>query len=234
MKNTDNQRLVAVPYLRVSGQGQISGDGFDRQLDTCRKRAEIENYELREAVLEKGVSGTIDAGERPSLSALLEQLASDPECKTIIVERADRLARDLVVSELLLRECRELGIRIIEAESGRELTKDDADDPTSRLIRQILAAVAEFDKNSIVIKLRKARQRKKASGQGGKEGVKPYGSFNGEFDILRIIKELARDGKGPTAIAKTLNARGLPARKGAWSKQSVASILKRQKLTKDR
>jgi len=225
----NNPPKFAVPYLRVSGRGQVLGDGFDRQIETIQKRAEYDNWSLLPEVREEGVTGTKEAVDRPALSALLEKLSSSQDCKTIIVERADRLARDLIVGELLLKECRSLGIRVIEAESGRDMTADDSDDPTSKLIRQILGAVAEFDKSSIVLKLRKARQRKKARGEGGKEGVKPFGSLNGEFDTLRRILELHKVGHGATKIAEILNAEHRKPRHGArWIKQSVHGILKRK------
>lgn len=220
----------AVPYLRVSGRGQIEGDGFARQLETCQKRAAIDGLALLPAVREEGVSGTKDLADRPALSALLEKLSSEDGCKTVIVERADRLARDLIVSELLLRECRELGIRVLEAESGRELTSDDLDDPTSRLIRQILSAVAEFDKNSIVLKLRKARQRKKrlSGGTEGCEGRKPYGMKPGEAAGLERLRQLRSQGLGPQAIAEILTRENIPSRGGKpWRKSTVHRIIGR-------
>jgi len=51
-----------------------------------------------------------------------------------IVERADRLARDLIVGELILNQLRELGVKVIAADSGTELAAGD-DDPTRTLIR---------------------------------------------------------------------------------------------------
>lgn len=226
-----NSPAYAVPYLRVSSKGQILGDGFDRQLDTIQKRAEFENIFLKTVVREEGVSGTKDSGDRPALSSLLEALVQDPECSTILVERADRVARDLIVSELLLKECRELGITVIEAESGQDLTKDDPDDPTSRLIRQLLAAVAEFEKSSLVLKLRKARQRKKGRGTGGKEGQKPYGALEHEKDGLRRIQELIDDGYGPSVIAECLNLEQIVTRRGGkWTKQSVHTIVQRLRV----
>jgi DNA invertase Pin-like site-specific DNA recombinase len=227
----NNPPKFAVPYLRVSGRGQVLGDGFDRQIETIQKRAEYDNWSLLPEVREEGVTGTKEAVDRPALSALLEKLSSSQDCKTIIVERADRLARDLIVGELLLKECRSLGIRVIEAESGRDMTADDSDDPTSKLIRQILGAVAEFDKSSIVLKLRKARQRKKArtNGREGKEGVKPFGALDGEFDTLRRILELQKAGHGATKIARILNSENRKPRHGVrWIRQSVHGILKRK------
>jgi DNA invertase Pin-like site-specific DNA recombinase len=83
----------------------------------------------------------------------------------VLVERADRLARDLIVGELILNQFRELGVRVIAADAGTELTASD-EDPTRTLIRQVLGAVAEFEKTVTVSKLKAARVRKrKATGR---------------------------------------------------------------------
>ena len=52
----------------------------------------------------------------------------------------DRLARDLLVSEVLLAQFRDLGVRVVAADSGTDLTAAD-EDPTRVLIRQVLGAV---------------------------------------------------------------------------------------------
>jgi len=89
---------------------------------------------------------------------LLASLAANG-VRTVVVERADRFARDLVASELLLREFSRLGVKVIEAEGGNDLSAGDESNPTAKLVRQILGAVAEFDKTSIVLKLKAARTR---------------------------------------------------------------------------
>ena len=45
----------------------------------------------------------------------------------VLVERADRLARDLLVSEVLLAQFRDLGVRVVAADSRTDLTAADED-----------------------------------------------------------------------------------------------------------
>jgi len=80
------------------------------------------------------------------------------------------LARDLLVGEVILNQFRELGVRAIAADGGTELTAGD-DDPTRVLIRQVLGAVAQFEKAVIVSKLKAARVRKRRA-EGRCEGRK--------------------------------------------------------------
>jgi len=57
--------------------------------------------------------------------------------RLVLVERAGRLARDLLVSEVILGQFRDLGVRVVAAAGGTDLTAAD-EDPTRILIRQVL------------------------------------------------------------------------------------------------
>lgn len=148
----------ALSCLRVSGKGQINGDGFPRQRETIERYARAAGFELAGEYRDESVSGTKDLDDREGLSDLLARIRSNG-VRVVLVERADRLARDLIVGELILNQFRELGVRVIAADAGTELTASD-DDPTRTLIRQVLGAVAQFEKAVIVSKLKAVRVRK--------------------------------------------------------------------------
>jgi hypothetical protein len=76
--------------------------------------------------------------------------------RTIIVETANRFARDLIVQETGHRMLKAQGIEIIAADSPGAFVEDT---PTATLVRQVLGAVAQFDKAMTVAKLRLARDR---------------------------------------------------------------------------
>lgn len=220
----------ALAYLRVSGKGQIEGDGFDRQADTIARYAKAHGIEVIETYREEGVSGTRELDNRPALAAVLDRIQSNG-VRTVLVERADRLARDLMVSEVILGQFRDLGVAVIAADGAGELTVGD-DDPTRKLIRQVLGAVAEFDKSVTVLKLRAARARIRRT-KGRCEGRKPFGDRAGEAATIERIRQLHRKPKGAdrmsyAQIAATLNAEGRPTRTGgAWKPGTVFSLVKR-------
>ena len=147
------------------------------------------------------------------------------------MERADRLARDLMVSEVILGQFRELGVAVAAADSGTDLTAGD-DDPTRVLIRQVQGAVAQFEKSVVVAKLRAARFRKRRA-TGRCEGRKPFGEKPGEAEALALIRRLRRKPRGGErlsydAIAARLNAAGVPTRTGRpWAGATVHGILNR-------
>ena len=106
--------------------------------------------------------------------------------------------------------------------SVRSVSVAGDDDPTRTLIRQVLGAVAQFEKSVIVSKLRAARVRKRRE-TGRCEGRKPFGTRPGEAEILSLMKRLRRKPKGGErlsfdAIADRLNATGVPTRTGARSR----------------
>jgi DNA invertase Pin-like site-specific DNA recombinase len=124
-------------------------------------------------------------------------------------------------------------VRVIESESGIDLTADDPDNATATLVRQILSVVSQFEKTSIVAKLRKARARKRIE-TGRCEGVKPFGTLPGEDEAVARMKALRRKPIGKAKrmsyakIAAALNEEGIPSRSGRpWGPSSVQDILKR-------
>src|ERR1043165_133253 len=72
----------------------------------------------------------------------------------VLVENATRLARDLMISEIILGEFRKIGVKVISADGGIDLTLGD-DDPSGKLIRQMLGAVrngtnVNWSRNSVL------------------------------------------------------------------------------------
>jgi DNA invertase Pin-like site-specific DNA recombinase len=221
----------AIAYLRVSGLGQVDGDGLPRQAAAVGAYAKHAGLTIIETYQDRGVSGTKDLEDRPGLAALLDRVESNG-VRIVLVENASRLARDLIVSETILGQLRERGVKVFDAE-GIELTAAD-DDPTRRLIRQVLGAVAEFDRRVTVLKLRAARERVRRR-DGRCEGRKPFGATPAEEVVLDRILKLRRHGnpmKGAhlsfQKIAATLNAEGVATRTGKpWAPATVFGIVKR-------
>ena len=225
-------KTKAYNYLRVSGKGQIAGDGFPRQRESINNYCLHNDIEIEREFVEKGVSGTKDAFDRIALTELFVALKANG-VKLVLVERADRLARDLMISEILLGEFRKIGVKVISAECGTELTVSEDNDPTKKLIRQILGAVSEWDKSIVVQKLRAARMRIKIA-KGKCEGRKAYPNNPAEEIIVQQMLALKKVGNSMTEIARRLNLQGIkprtPAREGKvtkWYPSTVQRILAR-------
>ena len=67
----------AFAYLRVSGKGQIEGDGFTRQLASIKSYAASQAIRIVKVFREEGISGATELEHRPALMELLEALAAN-------------------------------------------------------------------------------------------------------------------------------------------------------------
>ena len=212
----------AFAYLRVSGKGQVNGDGFARQLGAIRAYAKAHDIRLTKVYREEGVSGTKDLDGRPALAEMMEALHSNGT-RMVLIEKLDRLARDLMVQETIVGDLRKHGFGLISV-TEPDLLKDN---PTRTLMRQVFGAIAEYEKVMIVMKLRGARNRKKAR-TGRCEGRKPYGYYPGEQKAVDRMKALRATGMAYDKLAERLTAEGFTTRKGtAWHGYSVQRILGR-------
>src|SRR5262245_32600969 len=149
----------AFAYLRTSSAANVGSDKDSdrRQRDAIMAFAKRAGYELAGEFHDAAVSGADHIEARPGFAEMLKTIAGNG-VRTIIVETANRFARDLMVQEVGFAKLRELGIELVAADSPNAFLDDG---PTSKLIRQVLGAVAEFDKAMTVAKLRGARERKR-------------------------------------------------------------------------
>lgn len=210
----------AFAYLRVSGKGQIEGDGFTRQLAAIRQYAVSHGTRLVKIFREEGVSGSKELANRPALAALIQALHGNG-VRLVLVERLDRLARDLMVQESILHDLTRNGFQLVS------VTEPDLcnNEPSRKLMRQIMGAFAEYEKQMIVLKLSGARARIRAK-EGHCEGRKPYGYRDGENVILERLKRLRMDGLAYDKIADQLNIEGLSPRSGSrWYPGVVRRVL---------
>lgn len=217
-------------YIRVSGLGQVDKDGPKRQREAVEKFCQRHNLAQTAEFFEEGVSGTIEGLDRPMFADMIEKIELFKQIETlridaIVVECMDRLARDLMVSEVLLRECRTRGIKVYAADGELVDVASNEIEPTRKMMRQIFAAIAECDKSLLVRKLHNARLRKRQNGQRC-EGAKPYGCKPFEENALNLMRDYQAKHYSYSQIAEEMNEGGVQPRFGQrWTKSSVYSIL---------
>jgi len=231
-------------YVRVSGRGQLDGDGPERQREAISKFCKSQSCEIAQEFFERAVSGTVEAVDRPKFAELLEFVDGSTQpinrpIVGIVVERMDRLARDLMVSEVLLSECRKRNLKVYSADQGALIDMAaEGGDPTRVLIRQILGALAQWEKSMLVAKLKSARDRVRKS-TGRCEGKKPYGTRPGEQDVINLVhnfRYVLDEFDQPMelkTIAGYLNEAGFLTRNGKpWDRHRVQHVLENTKPTK--
>jgi len=198
----------AYAYLRVSGRGQIDGDGFPRQINAIKKYATAHDIRIVRYFREEGISGENELENRPALASLVEALHADG-VKLVLVENLSRFARDLMIQESILHDLTRKGWQLVSVDQP-DLCSNE---PSRVLMRQMMGAFYQYEKAMIVAKLRGARERMKAK-QGRCEGRKPYGYYPGEQAILDRMRELRAAGVSYADIATELNGDGIKPRSG--------------------
>ncbi len=225
-------------YIRVSGKSQVDGDGPERQQLAIEAFCKAHNLRLLGFFSDLAVSGATDYSNREQFAAMLAAViaASDDPAQClhgIVVERMDRLARDLMVSELAVRELRKQKLALYAADQGALVDQANTDiDPTRKLIRQIFGALAEWDKTNIVRRLRAARER--ARGRFGRcEGSKPFGYYTNEQPAAAFIRAAVAANRGNgrsgsiafSLVAELANAAGFVNRAGKpFTRKSIFKL----------
>ena len=196
---------------------------------------------------DEGISGS--SAKRPGLHAALDALA---EGDTLAVAKRDRLARDVMLSGWIEKEVKRRGARIVSAAGeGTE-----ADDPASRLMRTMIDAFAQYEREIIGERIKAALAVKRDRGEktGGdvpfgyrlaqaqaqyeadpgalaraQEAVKRLEVNETETRALDLMSELHQRGLSLRAICAELEKRGIPTKQGktAWHPQVVKRLLKR-------
>ena len=106
-----------------------------------------------------------------------------------MVARLDRLARDLIVQETILAEVRRIGGEVFSTSPAEaSYLTDDPDDPSRKLIRQVLGAVSEYERSMVTLRLRNGRRRKAQMG-GYASGAPAFGFEARDGDLIESQDE---------------------------------------------
>jgi DNA invertase Pin-like site-specific DNA recombinase len=229
-------RLVA--YLRVSSAGQVDAWGLDRQEDAIKNYARINGHKIVKWERDEGLSGTLEAVERPGLLAAIDLVPRKAD--GILIADLDRFARKLTVQETALAVVWRSGGRVFTATSG-EIHKEDPEDPSRNLIRQVQGAVIEYEKNMAVKRMRDGRRAKAATGKKstgqyafgyhrvGEGREKDAGMNPDRYPVVDLMKDLRANGQSYRQICDFLNERGYLTKRGRqWLPMTVKRIYERE------
>jgi len=199
----------AFAYLRTSSAANVGPDKDSerRQREAIDAFARRAGFTVVAAFYDAAVSGAEPINERPGFTKLLDAIAGNG-VRAIIVESPDRFARDLAVQLAGHDMLKALGIDLLPASAPDFFTEDT---PTAEMVRQVLGAIAQFEKANLVAKLKAARNRKRKEA-GRCEGRKPHAKTRP--DVVERARELRKGtrktpGLSLRQIAATLAAEGM-------------------------
>lgn len=220
----------ALGYIRVSTQEQVKGFGLDVQERAIRAYCKANKLELVDVLRDEGRSGSNGLDTRVGLADALARLKAG-EAELLVVYRIDRLARDLILQETLVQRLRDQGTPVRSA-SEPDLDTD-TDDATKVLIRQIIGAVAQYERTVIRGRMMSGKAAKKEQG-GFLGGRAPYGfrivdgdvvTDDAEQEVVALVGQLRNAGMSLRQIGAELDQRGYRPRDGAaWHPTTVRRI----------
>jgi DNA invertase Pin-like site-specific DNA recombinase len=180
-----------VSYFRTSSSTNTGDDkdSLKRQKYVVSRFCNNNGYEIESEFYET-LRGDGEILSRPKFMEMMEFCDSN-DIKTIVFENTTRFSRDLICSETGYVYLKGLGFTLISSESPESFVDDT---PTSVLIRRVLSCLSDFEKNSIVEKLRGSRLRKRSvmkekgvitrQGKGRVEGRKTLIETHPELEVL--------------------------------------------------
>ncbi|MNW43855.1 DNA-invertase hin [compost metagenome] len=230
-----NKSIKVAIYVRVSTEEQAEqGYSIDAQLDTLRNYCKLYGKEIHEEYVDAGISGTSIEGR-----FALQQLLKDAEKNLfheVLVWKISRLARNSLELLTTIEQFKRLNI------SFRSFTENfETETPTGKLTLQMMSAIGEFERNTIVENVKMGmKQRAKTGKHNGKlplgyqsitDPSDPSGRSNvavvtAEAIIVRKIFELYAAGRGLKSIANELNHTGYKTKTGnTFSTTAIKEIL---------
>jgi DNA invertase Pin-like site-specific DNA recombinase len=216
------KKIAAVAYLRTSSAANVGSDkdSDKRQRTAIEAFARANGYEVVDEYYDAAVSGADPIAERPGFKDMLDRIAGNG-VRVILVESPDRFARDLAVQLAGHSYLKGLGVELVPTTAPDFFTEDT---PTAVLVRQVLGAIAQFEKASLVAKLKAARERKVAAGG---RGTGRWRYDEARPDMVALAKQLRKDGLSLRKIRAALAERGyLTARGKPLAASAVQTMLR--------
>lgn len=177
------------------------------------------------------MSGGAPLEDRPGLLAAVSRLCGSG-AGVLLVAKRDRLGRDVLVSRLIEREVDRCGGRVLAVDGA-----GNGDEPSDRLMRTMIDAFAEHEREMIRARTKAALASKKARGE--RTGQVPFGfrlSADGRHvepdeaeqrTVARVV-ELREEGVSIRMIARRLEEEGRRPRGKRWHARTVQRILASQ------
>ena len=214
-----DKRKKCYLYLRVSTTMQVEGYSLEAQKERLTKYADFQNMEVVREYCDAGKSGKSIAG-RPEFTQMLQDVADDRDgVDYILVFKLSRFGRNAADVLNSLQYIQDFGVNLICVEDGIDSSKD-----SGKLTITVLSAVAEIERENILVQTMEGRKQKAREGKWN-GGVAPFG-YNtdskgdtliiepDEAEIVKIIYDkYVNEELGIDMICNYLNQHGYEKRK---------------------
>lgn len=228
--------------LRVAAYARVSTDSNEQLVSLETQKNHYERYikarpdwEYAGLYYDEGVTGTKMA-KRDGLLRLLAD-CDRGLIDYIIVKSISRFSRNTVDSIETVRQLCEKGIYIYFEKENIDTGKMEGE-----LLLSILSSLAESESHSIAENNKWGIQKRFQNGTF-KIGYPPYGYDNvdgqmvvneEQAKIVRWIFQAVLSGKSPGTVARDLNEKGVPSKRGGkWTGHTINGMIRNEKYTGD-
>lgn len=221
----------AIGYIRVSTEGQaVEGVSLDAQRSRIEAWCLANDFELAGVFVDAGISGK-RADNRPELQNALNAVTKAKG--VLVVYSLSRLARSTKDTIAISERLNKAGADLVSLSE-----KIDTTTAAGKMVFQMLAVLAEFERNQISERTTVAMAHMRD--QGRFLGQVPFGydlaedgetlvANADELEAVELIQSLHRKGYSLRAIATELQGAKVRTKGGKekWSHTAVKSILNR-------
>lgn len=219
-------------YCRVSSSQQVEdGVSLDAQRAKIEAYCVVNGLELAGLFVDAGISGK-RADNRPELQNALSAVTKTKGI--LVVYSLSRLARSTRDTLTISEQLSKAGADLVSVSE-----KIDTTSAAGKMVFQMLAVLAEFERNQISDRTKMALQYKKTEGK--RIGQIPFGSDlaeDGESlvpnireqNIIELMVLLRESGLSFSKIAGILNKKQVPTKEanGKWASSTILRIVGRQ------
>lgn len=210
----------AVAYLRTSSATNVGPekDSDKRQREAIMVYAQANKIEVVKEFYDAGVSGTIPIEDRPAFSEMI-QFMKRTGIGLILMENIGRFARDHRIQLNGYDSLKNDGFETIPVDMPDFFTNES---PTTKFLRGIMMLYAVMEKESLVLKMKVARDRKR------EENGKCEGKLRAPKEAVMLARKLKADNLSLRAISAELEKQGFTVTKksGDTKKPYPASSIK--------
>ncbi|MBT3984506.1 MAG: recombinase family protein [Bacteriovoracaceae bacterium] len=227
-----NDKIKVAGYIRVSTPGQAKeGESLEGQIEEIKSYAKYKKYKLYKIYKDEGVSGAND--DRPGLNELRKD-AKNEKFKIVVFKKLSRFGRNARDLLNLYNEFEEgYNVGLVSLDDNIDTTT-----PNGKLMRTVLAGMAEFDRELIMGQM-KAGKISKLKKHEIFIGEVPYGYRfvkearkvevdQEQSDVYKKIVDLyLNQGLSMNDVAINLNHLNIKSPRGkTWSNTGLNYILK--------
>lgn len=212
-------------YARFSSQLQ-KDSSIEDQVRDCRARAEREGWQVTQVFSDYAISGAVR--DRPGLNALVDHVAGG-HATLVLAEAIDRISRDQEDLASIHKRITFLGGRIVTLSEGA----------VDELQIGFKGTMASLFRKDLADKIRRGQRGRIAAGRtpgGVVYGYRKIHQLDARGEAERGLREIDPEqaaivrrvvaeylaGESPLAIARRLNAEGVPSPSGAkWNVSAI-------------